>query len=78
MDPTTPTEWPSNRHNRCTCIMFADGHAEAAKRGDVINPQSDLWRRRWNNDNLPHPEYSWAVTQARKRRLTPDPTATAL
>src|SRR6185503_3079628 len=52
MDPTNPLEWPSNRHNRRTCIMFADGHAESPARKMVIDPANDLWRRRWNNDNL--------------------------
>ena len=72
IDPTTPAEWPSNRHNRRTCIMFADGHAEAVRRKDVINPQSDLWRRRWNNDNLPHLELGyWTVDPAQEARIDP-------
>ena len=71
MDPTTPTEWPSNRHNRRTCIMFADGHAEAAKRKEVIDPNSNLWRSRWNNDNLPHPEYTWTVNAAQEAVIDP-------
>src|SRR6185436_12799263 len=71
IDPTTPTEWPSNRHQRRTCIMFADGHAEAAKRFDVINPNNDLWRRRWNNDNQPHPESAWTVNPAQEARIDP-------
>jgi prepilin-type N-terminal cleavage/methylation domain-containing protein/prepilin-type processing-associated H-X9-DG protein len=71
IDPTTPAEWPSNRHQRRTCIMFADGHAEAAKRGDVISPSNDLWRRRWNNDNLPHLESSWSVNAAQEARIDP-------
>ncbi|MCZ7636073.1 MAG: hypothetical protein M5U12_08590 [Verrucomicrobia bacterium] len=29
IDPTTPAEWPSNRHNRRTVVMFCDGHAES-------------------------------------------------
>jgi prepilin-type N-terminal cleavage/methylation domain-containing protein/prepilin-type processing-associated H-X9-DG protein len=50
IDPTTPAEWPSNRHNKKTNLMFCDGHAESAVRNDVINPASDKWHRRWNND----------------------------
>ena len=51
--------------------MFADGHADAAKRKDVINPQSDLWRRRWNNDNLPHLEIVWTVDPVLEARIDP-------
>jgi len=62
LDPTEKSQWPSNRHTRRTNLMFADGHAETAKRADVINPQADgLWRRRWNNDNQPHNEVTWTV-----------------
>lgn len=51
IDPTTPNEWPSSRHDRRTVIMFADGHAERALRKDVVNPNDEAWSRRWNNDN---------------------------
>jgi prepilin-type N-terminal cleavage/methylation domain-containing protein/prepilin-type processing-associated H-X9-DG protein len=51
IDPTTPAEWPSNRHNKKTVLMFCDGHAESANRNDVIDPKNDKWHRRWNNDN---------------------------
>lgn len=71
IDPTTPAEWPSNRHQTRTCIMFADGHAEAVKRKDVIDPNNDLWRRRWNNDNLPHRESSWTVVPAQEAKIDP-------
>ena len=71
IDPTTATEWPSNRHQRRTCIMFADGHAEAVKRFDVINPNNNLWRRRWNNDNQPHPESVWTVNAAQEAKVDP-------
>jgi len=54
VDPKNPAEWPSNRHNRRTVLMFCDGHAEAPKRRDVIDPASDYWRSRWNTDNQPH------------------------
>ena len=71
IDPTNPAEWPSNRHDRRTCIMFADGHAEAAPRKAVIDPTNDLWRRRWNNDNQPHYESSWTVNAAQEARIDP-------
>ena len=62
LDPQDPDEWPSNRHNRRTVLMFADGHAEAPKRRDVIDPASDYWRARWNNDNLAHREIpNWTI-----------------
>ncbi len=71
IDPTTPDEWPSNRHERRTCIMFADGHAQAARRKDVIDPKNDAWRRRWNNDNLPHNESVWTVNAAQEAKIDP-------
>lgn len=54
-------QWPSNRHSGQTDMMFCDGHAEAAKRNDVIDPNNRVWRARWNNDNDPHLEVSWTV-----------------
>jgi prepilin-type N-terminal cleavage/methylation domain-containing protein/prepilin-type processing-associated H-X9-DG protein len=51
IDPTTPSEWPSNRHNRKTVLMFCDGHVESPTRNDVIDPNNQKWHRRWNNDN---------------------------
>lgn len=71
VDPKTPAEWPSNRHQRRTNLMFCDGHAENARRSDVINPRSDVWRRRWNNDNNPHYEISWSVNPTQEARLDP-------
>jgi prepilin-type N-terminal cleavage/methylation domain-containing protein/prepilin-type processing-associated H-X9-DG protein len=70
IDPTTESEWPSNRHNRRTVIMFCDGHAESARRNDVINPNNDTWHRRWNNDH----ELSanrWTVNMAAANQLDP-------
>ena len=73
IDPTTEQEWPSNRHNRRTTIMFADGHADSPRRRDVIDPANDLWRSRWNNDNDPHrtktPIASWTVNRTAEARL---------
>ena len=53
-DPTQQDQWPSNRHNRRTNLMFCDGHAESALRRNVIDPNNTLWRKRWNNDNKAH------------------------
>ena len=50
MDPRNPIYWPSNLHERWTCPMFADGHAEAAFRKLVIDPVNKQRRRRWSND----------------------------
>jgi prepilin-type N-terminal cleavage/methylation domain-containing protein len=71
LDPTDTSEsqgsglngqLPSNRHNYKTDIMFCDGHCEKPLRKDVINPaQGNIWRNRWNNDNLSHDEFTWAV-----------------
>jgi prepilin-type N-terminal cleavage/methylation domain-containing protein/prepilin-type processing-associated H-X9-DG protein len=69
IDPTNPAEWPSNRHNRRTVLMFCDGHAEAALRNDVIDPRNDKWHRRWNNDNST--AGSWSVTPAEANRRDP-------
>jgi prepilin-type N-terminal cleavage/methylation domain-containing protein len=73
MDPKNPAEWPSNRHcSGRTCIMFADGHAEAAKRKDVIDPLNNMWRRRWNNDNDPHLEIAnWTVNASQEAQIDP-------
>lgn len=52
---------PCNRHNYRTDLLFADGHVEAVKRNDVVDPNNTMWRARWNNDNDPHTEVSWSV-----------------
>jgi prepilin-type processing-associated H-X9-DG protein len=55
------TECPANRHNYRTDLTFCDGHVESPKRNDVRDPNSTLWRSRWNNDNDPHFELGyWA------------------
>jgi prepilin-type processing-associated H-X9-DG protein len=73
VDPKDPggEEWPSNRHNRRTTLMFADGHAESARRKDVIDPANDTWRARWNNDNQPHREINWTIPWNLESRLDP-------
>jgi len=65
LDPTQDGQWPSNRHNRQSDIMFADGHAGKALRRDMINPAPDWnWRCSWNNDNQPHNDLTWTVNWA--------------
>ena len=71
IDPTTTAEWPSNRHDRRTVLGFADGHSESPRRKDVIDPASELWRRRWNRDGLPHNEYTWVVNAALEAKIDP-------
>jgi prepilin-type N-terminal cleavage/methylation domain-containing protein/prepilin-type processing-associated H-X9-DG protein len=75
IDPTTEAEWPANRHNRRTVLMFADGHAESPHRKDVIDPRNDFWRSRWNNDNDPHrtkaPIANWTVNWTSEARIDP-------
>ncbi len=72
IDPKSSPDWPSNRHNRRAVFMFADGHAEAALRKEVIDPAADSpWRRRWNNDNQPHLEIAWTVNPTLEARIDP-------
>lgn len=62
LDPRHPDDWPARRHNnrQFANLMFADGHAETARRRDVVDPNNERWRRRWNNDHDPHFELgSW-------------------
>jgi prepilin-type processing-associated H-X9-DG protein len=67
LDPTQSDQWPSNRHDRRTDIMYADGHAQRALRKQVIDPaQDNAWRNRWNNDNQPHNEVNWTVNAAQE------------
>jgi len=69
IDPTTASEWPSNRHTRRTVLMFCDGHAESARRNDVIDPANDKWHRRWNNDNSLYG--SWTVNASEANKMDP-------
>lgn len=62
IDPTTDREWPSNRHQKRTVLVFADGHVESPLRRKAIDPGDIYWRARWNNDNQPHDtEYKWTI-----------------
>jgi len=72
MDPTEQGQWPSDRHNRRTNILCADGHSESALRRDMVNPSaSNPWRSRWCNDNQPHPEITWSVDWNAEAKLDP-------
>ena len=54
--PTDPTASMFGvRHKNGANIVFCDGHVEYGKREKVVEA-TDLARRRWNNDNLPHRE----------------------
>jgi prepilin-type N-terminal cleavage/methylation domain-containing protein/prepilin-type processing-associated H-X9-DG protein len=59
IDPKEPDQWPAKRHNERTTVMLCDGHAESARRRDIVDPNNAGWRKRWNNDNEPHPEFKW-------------------
>ncbi len=79
IDPKSREDGPANRHNFRTVLMFADGHADAARRSDIVDPKNDRWRARWNNDNLPHSPRSrdvpviadWALNASDEKRLDP-------
>ena len=71
IDPTTSSQWPSNRHDGRTVINFCDGHSEAVKRKNLIDPANNFYRSMWNNDNQPHPEYSWTVDWNLEAKIGP-------
>jgi prepilin-type N-terminal cleavage/methylation domain-containing protein/prepilin-type processing-associated H-X9-DG protein len=67
LDPTSPDQWPSNRHKGKCDVNFCDGHAERILRKALIDPTpNSKWRPSWNNDNQPHNEYSWTVNPAQE------------
>lgn len=47
-------------HNHGANVAFCDGHVEYGKTKNWIKP-TDAGRRRWNNDNQPHPE-TWRTS----------------
>jgi prepilin-type N-terminal cleavage/methylation domain-containing protein/prepilin-type processing-associated H-X9-DG protein len=51
-----PTSWPGRRHRHGANILFADGHLVLIPT-DRLLKQDEVESRRWNNDNLPHPEH---------------------
>lgn len=72
MDATQADQWPSNRHQKRTNLLCADGHSESAMRKQMIDPVKDNpWRSRWNNDNLPHNEVTWTVDAKAEAKLDP-------
>jgi prepilin-type processing-associated H-X9-DG protein len=50
-----PIYWPGLAHRRGANMVFCDGHVEFAKQTNWI-AAVDSARRRWNNDNEPHPQ----------------------
>ncbi len=62
LDPTELSQWPSKRHGNKSNLLFVDGHVESRLRKHVIDPTpNNVWRTRWNNDNLPHNDITWSV-----------------
>jgi prepilin-type processing-associated H-X9-DG protein len=45
------------RHGGRWNILFCDGHVESGGTADWFDVRKDSVRRRWNNDNLSHPEF---------------------
>jgi len=71
-DPKNPLEWPSNRHNRRSTVLFVDAHAENALRKSMIDSKKDNpWRARWNIDNQPHNEFTWTVPPSQESKIDP-------
>jgi prepilin-type N-terminal cleavage/methylation domain-containing protein/prepilin-type processing-associated H-X9-DG protein len=60
-NPVQHNQAPCNRHNYRTDLLFCDGHVEGPKRRDVIDPNNNYWRSRWNNDGQPHLEATWSI-----------------
>lgn len=50
-----PMTWPGSSHNGRANMLFADGHVESARQTNWV-AATEAARRRWNNDNQPHPE----------------------
>ena len=69
-DNANGEQWPSNRHNKRTYLMFADGHSERPLRNDVIDPNKDEWRRLWNKNNQPAGD-NWTVNAVQAAKIDP-------
>ncbi|SRR6266480_2967152 len=54
-DSPLGTWLPADRHQGGANILFSDGHVEYAAQARWIERSAE-GRRRWNNDNEPHPE----------------------
>jgi prepilin-type N-terminal cleavage/methylation domain-containing protein/prepilin-type processing-associated H-X9-DG protein len=52
---SNPMAWPGRSHNGKANMLFADGHVESARQTNWV-AATETARRRWNNDNQPHPE----------------------
>ena len=48
-------DYVANRHNGGANVVFCDGHVEYGKQAKWMKAVASA-RRRWNNDNQPHPE----------------------
>jgi prepilin-type N-terminal cleavage/methylation domain-containing protein len=74
-DSTTQGQLPSNRHDYKTDLAFCDGHSERAIRNSIIDPSpGSVWRPRWNSDNQPHPEFTWATISKASPAYQLDPS----
>jgi len=51
--------------------MFADGHAEAVKRKDVVDPNNNLWRRVGTTTISRTPSIPGPVNAAQEARIDP-------
>ena len=59
--PQTPQNlYMGTVHKDGANIVFCDGHVEYGKTKDWIKPTEDA-RKRWNNDNMSHPE-TWRTS----------------
>lgn len=50
-----PSKWPGTSHNGRANMLFCDGHVETGRQTNWT-AATDTARRRWNNDQEPHPE----------------------
>jgi prepilin-type N-terminal cleavage/methylation domain-containing protein/prepilin-type processing-associated H-X9-DG protein len=48
-------DYVANRHNRGANLVFCDAHVEYGKQTYWMKPVASV-RKRWNNENQPHPE----------------------
>lgn len=65
LDPRDATQYPSNRHNWRSDIMFADSHVERILRKILVESSTTKpnMRNNWNNDNKPHADVTWVPDQ---------------
>ncbi|MBI2947026.1 MAG: DUF1559 domain-containing protein [Verrucomicrobia bacterium] len=54
---TSPTTAAARQRHRARCnVIFADGHGETWKNGELFLDRSEEILRKWNNDHEPHRE----------------------